>query len=115
MRAGIVHQPLDEHAEEAAQVGVRDEQVERELDGVALNRRHALGPLSLVAQAGELRLKPRDVDVRAAIGLAHRGAGDVCRMAWLDYQACCDRHSPPIVRTMTASSFWPRADCATAA
>ena len=56
---------------------MRDEQIERELDGVALNRRHALGALPVVAETGELGLEPRDVGLRRRFELAHRGACDV--------------------------------------
>ena len=32
---GIIHEPLDEHAEEAAQIWMRDQQIERELNRIA--------------------------------------------------------------------------------
>ena len=53
MRFGVVDQPLDERAEESAQIGMRDQQVERQLHGIALDRGHALGPLTVVAQGLE--------------------------------------------------------------
>ncbi len=61
--SGIVDQPLDEGAEEAAQIGMRDQQVERELHGVALDRGHALGALPIVAQRLERRGQLRDLEL----------------------------------------------------
>ena len=72
MRLGVVHQALDERAEESAQVGMRDEQVERQLHRVALNRRHALGSLTVVAQGLERSGELCDLQVRAEL-FAKRG------------------------------------------
>ena len=49
----IIDEALDEHPEEATQVGVRDQQVERQLNGVALNRGHALRALAVGPQVLE--------------------------------------------------------------
>ena len=110
MRAGVVHQALDEHAEKAAQVRVRDEQIERELNGVALDGRHALGPLQLLAKEGELGLEPRDVGLHRGIepspstgrGIVKTSHGLLCHEAIIG-PSSSRRYST--VRTMPASSF----------
>jgi len=43
----VVEQPFHQKAEEAVGIGLADDQVERELDGVALNAGHALCPVAL--------------------------------------------------------------------
>ena len=49
----LLDERLDEDAEEAGDVRLADQQVERELDGVALDVRHALGAAALVDLARE--------------------------------------------------------------
>ncbi len=44
----LLDQRLDEDAEEAGDVRLADEQIERQLDGIALDARHALGAAALV-------------------------------------------------------------------
>ena len=44
----LLDQRLDEDAEEAGDVGLADEQVDGQLDGIALDARHALGAAALV-------------------------------------------------------------------
>ena len=55
----VVDQRLDEHAEEAGDVGLADQQIERQLHGVALDRGHALGPPTLVELARRAPLQGR--------------------------------------------------------
>ena len=76
VRLGVVHQALDEHAEEAAKVGVRHQQIERELNRIALDRGHALGALAVVVEVLERGLQPCDLDVlRGFLPERHRFAG----------------------------------------
>ena len=55
---GLFDQRLDEDAEEAGDVGLAHQEVDGELDGVALDARHALGAAALVDLARQ-RVGPR--------------------------------------------------------
>jgi hypothetical protein len=106
VRFRFLDQLLDEHAEEAAQVRMGDEQVERELHRIPLDRRHALGAHPIVAQRAQLGLEAGDLVFGRDLG--RRGA--LFRLGE-------DGHAPIISHTgpqdhlrrgtMPASSFWP--------
>ena len=96
-------------AEEAAQVGMRDQQIERELHGVALDRRHALGALAVVAQCCAAQPAARAISPRRRLvarrdRLAATSAG--CRHGSIMRAVAAPAATLPSGR-LAVSSFWP--------
>ena len=69
---GLIEERLHEDAEETIGVGLANEQIERELYGMALNLRHALGSSPLVCLVRQFRLERYQTKRLEVVGTRRR-------------------------------------------